>query len=171
MSKEFKRMVFNSEGYTYDEAKDFLINDQGIENPTDDEIYDEISECNAIALKDERFEFACRSKNVEGEIIAIADAGRWNGRKTGIRLLDSLEDILDFMIRYDSFELYIDRYDLKGIGHHHDGTDYLTFREIKPKFDYEYVEEMFFNINGTEDDRIQRYYTRSIRKYFKGYLY
>lgn len=171
MSKEFKRMVFDSEGYTYDEAKDFLINDQGIENPSDDEIYDEINECNQIALKDDRFEFATRTKNVEGNIIAIADVGRWNGRKAGIKLLDSLEDIIDFMTRYDSFELFIDRYNLKGIGHHHDGTDYLTFREIKPKFDYEHVETMFFNINETKDERIQNYYTRSLRKYFKGYLY
>ena len=77
--KDFERVIFDSEGYTYDEAKKFLIEDQGIENPTDDEIYDEINECNAIAFKDDRFEFATRDKHIEGTVIAVANVGRWNG--------------------------------------------------------------------------------------------
>ena len=71
MAKDFEKIIFDSEFYTYDDAKKYLIEEQGIENPTDDEIYDEINECNRIAFKDDRFEFACRGKDIEGTIIAI----------------------------------------------------------------------------------------------------
>lgn len=170
MAKEFKRTIFNSEGYTFDEAKKYLIEDQGIENPTDDEIYDEIYECNRIALKDERFEFQSRTKNLSNDIVVIADAGRWNGRKKGIKCLTSLEEIFDFMRQYNDFELYIDRYHLKGIGHHHDGTDYLTFKEIGPKYEFEDLTDVLFNSeNGIE--KIENKMSVSLRKYFKGYLY
>ena len=168
--KDFERVIFNSEGYTYDEAKKYLIEDQGIENPTDDEIYDEINECNAIAFKDDRFEFATRDKHIEGTVIAIANVGRWNGRKDGIKVLQGFEDIMDFMTRYDNFKIYIDRYNIKGIGHHHDGTDYLTFREVHPRYFRDDIEDIFFSYDGDVDQFVKNC-TRSLRKYTKGYLY
>lgn len=168
--KDFECVIFDSEGYTYDEAKKYLIEDQGIENPTDDEIYDEINECNAIAFKDDRFEFATRDKNIEGTVIAVANVGRWNGRKDGIKVLQGFEDVMDFMARYDNFKIYIDRYNIKGIGHHHDGTDYLTFREVHPRYFRDDIEDIFLSYDG-DVDRFVKNCTRSLRKYTKGYLY
>jgi hypothetical protein len=170
MAKEFKRTIFDSEGYTFDEAKKFLIEDQGIENPTEDEIYEEIYECNYLALKDERFEFAQLDNKLKTRIVAIANVGRWNGRKAGLKNIGHLEEVIDFMRSYDSWELYIDRYQLKGVGHHHDGTDYLTFKEIKEKYDYETLEELLF-CDDNAIDVIENKMTTSLRKYFKGYLY
>lgn len=168
--KDFERIIFDSEGYTYDEAKKFLIEEQGIENPTDDEIYDEINECNAITFKDERFEFVTRDKHIEGTVIAVANVGRWNGRKDGIKVLQGFEDVMDFMTRYDSFKIYIDRYNIKGIGHHHDGTDYLTFKEMHPRYFRNDIEDIFISYDG-DVDRFVKNCTRSLRKYTKGYLY
>lgn len=170
MAKEFERIIFDSEAYTYDEAKKYLIEDQGIENPTDDEIYNEINECNRIAFKDDRFEFSTRDKHIEGTVIAIANVGRWNGRKDGIKVLQRFEDIMDFMTRYDNFKIYIDRYNIKGIGHHHDGTDYLTFREMHPRYFREDIEDIFISYDG-DVERFVKNCTRSLRKYTKGYLY
>jgi hypothetical protein len=59
---------------------------------------------------------------------------------------------------------------LKGVGHHHDGTDYLTFKEIKEKYDYETLEEFLF-CDDNAIDVIENKMTTSLRKYFKGYLY
>ena len=168
--KDFERVIFDSEGYTYDEAKKFLIDDQGIENPTDDEIYNEIEECNRIAFKDDRFEFATRDKHIEGTVIAVANVGLWNGRKDGIKVLQGFEDVMDFMTRYDEFKIYIDRYNIKGIGHHHDGTDYLTFREVHPRYFRDDIEDIFLSYDG-DVDRFVKNCTRSLRKYTKGFLY
>jgi hypothetical protein len=168
--KDFERVIFDSEGYTYDEAKKFLIEDQGIEDPTDDEIYNEIEECNRIAFKDDRFEFATRDKHIEGTVIAVANVGRWNGRKDGIKVLQGFEDVMDFMTRYDEFKIYIDRYNIKGIGHHHDGTDYLTFREVHPRYFRDDIEDIFLSYDG-DVDRFVKNCTRSLRKYTKGFLY
>jgi hypothetical protein len=168
--KDFERVIFDSEGYTYDEAKKFLIEDQGIEDPTDDEIYNEINECNRIAFKDDRFEFATRNKHIEGTVIAVANVGLWNGRKDGIKVLQGFEDVMDFMTRYDEFKIYIDRYNIKGIGHHHDGTDYLTFREAHPRYFRDDVEDIFLSYDG-DVDRFVKNCTRSLRRYTKGFLY
>lgn len=170
MAKEFENIIFDTEAYTFDEAKKFLIEDRGIENPTDDEIYDEINEHNSIALEDERSEFAFRDKNIEGTVIAIANVGRWNGRKAGIKILQGFEEIIDFMSRYDSFKIYIDRYNIKAIGHHHDGTDYVTFKEMRPKYFRDDIEDIFFSYEN-DVDRFVKNCTRSLRKYTKGYLY
>jgi hypothetical protein len=168
--KDFERVIFDSEGYTYEEAKKFLIKDQGIEDPTDDEIYNEIEECNRIAFKDDRFEFATRDKHIEGTVIAVANVGLWNGRKDGIKVLQGFEDVMDFMTRYDEFKIYIDRYNIKGIGHHHDGTDYLTFREVHPRYFRDDIEDIFLSYDG-DVDRFVKNCTRSLRKYTKGFLY
>jgi hypothetical protein len=168
--KDFENIIFDSEGYTFDEAKKFLIEDQGIEDPTDDEIYNEINECNEIAFKDSRTEFASRDKNIEGTVIAIASVGRWNGRKDGIKVLQGFEDVMDFMTRYDSLKIYIDRYNIKAVGHHHDGTDYLTFREVHPRYFRDEIEDLFLSYEN-DVDRFVKNCTRSLRKYTKGYLY
>lgn len=169
MKKEFKRVIFNSDSYSYEDAKMYLIEDQGIENPSDDEIWDEINFCNNLAIKDERFEFAIRDKNINGPIIVIADVGRWNGRRTGVKRFNHFEEIIDFMTHYDSFEIYIDKYDLRGVGHHHDGTDFLMFRMVPEMFNWDTVE---YNIlSNVETERVTKYYTRSLRKFLKGYIY
>lgn len=168
MKNEFKRIIFDSEGYTFDQAKTFLI-EEGIESPSDDQIWDEINECNEITIKDERFEFALRDKLIETPIIIVADVGRWNGRRVGIKRLEHFEEIIDFMTRYDSFEIYIDRYDIRAIGHHHDGTDYILFRMLSDKIDWDTAERNIL-INKDTDSSVKRY-TRSLRKFLKGYMF
>ena len=135
MSKEFKRIIFNTDGYSFDEAKKNLIDDCGIENPTDDEVWEEINNCNDITLRDELAEFANIAKNIEGKVVGIANIGTWYGRRDGLKFFDSLEEIIHHMCTYDSWELYIDRYQLRGIGHHHDGTNFILFKELKTKYD------------------------------------
>ena len=170
MTKDFEKIIFDSDAYTYDDAKKYLIEEQGIENPTDEEIYDEMSECNRIAFNDDRDEFANRGKDIEGTVIVIGDVGCWNGRKDCIKILNRFEDVMNFMTKYDSFKIYIDRYDIKGVGHHHDGTDYLTFREMHPRYFRDEIGDIFLSYENNVEQFVKNC-TRSLRKYTKGYLY
>lgn len=170
--KEYERVIFDSDSYTYDDAKKFLVEDQGIENPTDDEIQQEIFDCQEIWFKDERMEMHCAGLKCDGKLVGIADMGLWNGRKYGYREYDSFEDILDRCAEYDSFKLYIDRGNLRAILHHHDGTHYVIFREIPPHIDPEKLENAILDDRLQKDEyRVLKNYSRSLRKYFKGYLY
>ena len=173
MSKEFKKIIFDTNGYKFDDAKRVLIEDCNIENPSDEDVYEEINNCNDIALRDEIAEFAHINKKIEGKIVAIADLGLWNGRKPGLKFFNSLEEIIYHMCTYDSWELYIDRYQLRGIGHHHDGTNYILFKELKSNVDSDSMENdlIWSNLSPDEFEDKINFYTKSLRKYFKGYLY
>lgn len=72
-------------------------------------------------------DFDIKTKNV---IIAIADMGLWNGRKQGYKILgENIKDI--FSVNEDNNKYYCDGKDLKAVCVHHDGTNYITFREFK----------------------------------------
>ena len=66
----------------------------------------------------------------EGEVIAIADVGRWNGRVTGYKELKSLEDVLYSSCDYE--KVYVDANgDLHKKESHHDGNNYILYRYWK----------------------------------------
>ena len=76
---------------------------------------------------------------------------------------------MNFMTKYDSFKIYIDSYDIKGVGHHHDGTDYLTFREMHPRYFRDEIGDIFLSYENNVKQFVKNC-TRSLRKYTKGYL-
>lgn len=65
-----------------------------------------------------------------GEIVAIANLGRWNGRYSGYKILKSLPDVLH--TDCDDEELYIDSNgDLRKSESHHDGNNSILYRYWK----------------------------------------
>ena len=100
-----------------------------------------------------------------GDILCIADLGLWNGRRSGYQIIkaDNLADIFRVGMRgIDNYEFYQDRYDVKATLMHHDGTNYVTFREIKsgvnvkPLLDKIYNQEEF-------DQKLITKYTKSLK--------
>lgn len=70
------------------------------------------------------------NKKVNGAIVAFADLGFWNGRRTGIKVMgNNLNSIVD-VCGCDDIKLYCDRYNVKSDLTHHDGTHHLTFRLV-----------------------------------------
>ena len=70
------------------------------------------------------------SKCNRGEIVAIANLGRWNGRYSGYKILKSLSDVL--YTSCDDEELYIDTNgDLRKSESHHDGNNSILYRYWK----------------------------------------
>ena len=68
-----------------------------------------------------------------GQIIAIADLGTWRGRISGYKLSNkhNLNAIFAMLGDGDDVEIYVEGNDVKATVRHHDGVNYITFREVR----------------------------------------
>lgn len=96
-------------------------------------------------------------------VVAIADIGRWNGRFMGYKTYKHLSDV--FYTECDSCKWYVDRYDLRFSGSHHDGTNHIQYREIKDENKLDKFLELIYSRELTPKQIT--YYTRSVRPHFK----
>ena len=77
-------------------------------------------------------EFENLDRETECQIIAIANLGLWNGRKSYYKVMNSnLNSVLD-SCGGDYLKVYTDRHDVKSVAVHHDGVNYITYRMLKP---------------------------------------
>lgn len=141
--RKVKTMLIYNDNYLnltdddFDYYKDCIAEQEGIypEGVTEDQIYN-------YWLEDIQFNFDEVRQDLKqvycNDIYAIADIGRWDGRISGYKRLDCLEDILYCGEDYNTLET--DQYNLTLTAIHHDGTNYITFRELKPDLSYEQIE-------------------------------
>ena len=113
-----------------DSYKEYLeIN--GLDDDPNDEnkLYEYMVEANDDYLSDER-----RNLDIQFSqpIIVIGDLGRWNGRVTGYKMIDS-GNITDCLYSdTDYTEWYVDKHgDLRANAVHHDGTNHYLYRVFK----------------------------------------
>ena len=148
--KEIENRVLYTTLYT-EEDREYAI-----ENLEENEI--EVNENNIQAelyeIKDRDYydlkEFF-KTITTDGNIIAIADCGRWNGRRMGYKILDNqLSSIFELLSNYDDYDIYLDEKNLKITGYHHDGTDYILLRSFKAKVTPE-KENNFTSLIYTEE--------------------
>ena len=93
----------------------------------DEKIYEECRFINEIWFEDEKSELKRVS---EGEVLAIADLGGWNGRCSGYKELKSLEEVIYSSCDYE--RLYVDSNgDLRKDESHHDGDNSILYRYWK----------------------------------------
>ena len=113
-----------------DSYKEYLeIN--GLDDDPDDEnkLYEYMVEANDDYLSDERQNLDIQFSQ---PIIVIGDLGRWNGRVTGYKMIDSgnIKDCL--YADTDYTEWYVDKYgDIRADAVHHDGANYYLYRVLK----------------------------------------
>lgn len=96
----------------------------------EDELYRLMCDINDEYLDDERLNLR---KHADGEIVIIADLGRWNGRFSGYKELhsDLISDCLSTGCDYAKW--YVDALgDLRCSAAHHDGCDYYLYRQWRP---------------------------------------
>lgn len=96
-------------------------------------------------------------------IIAIADLGRWNGRVSGYKVIES-GNIRDCLYSdCDYLTWYVDKLgDLRCKAVHHDGTNYYLYRAFKSGLSEEQIENFKYKVytgRATRQD-ITRYTTR-----------
>ena len=107
---------------------------------SDDELYDIMVKSNAENLYDERVNLNIQ---LSQPIIVIGDLGRWNGRVSGYKMIDS-GNIKDCLYSdTDMTEWYVDRYgDLRADAVHHDGTNHYLYRVFKDTASPEQIERL-----------------------------
>lgn len=114
-----------------------------------------------ISFDDERDNL---NQPVNGDIVAIADLGLWNGRHMGYKIVGkNVRDILHTHCG-EFVKYYCDRYDVKCNDTHHDGTNYYTFRLLKKPTSHSrgFLEKLK---NGTATKADITRHTKSLRPY------
>ena len=106
-------------------------------------------------------------KELNGRILAIANLGLWNGRRSGYKILGTnLNEILTSTIGCDEKEVYCDRYNVYAHGYHHDGYNTVEFREIREDRNIDNLTDKLYSGMPVTRREIN-YYTKSLRPYIK----
>lgn len=107
---------------------------------SDEELTDIMYKTNSSNIYDERANLDIQFSK---PIIIIGDLGRWNGRVTGYKDIESgnIKDCLYSDRDYNTW--YVDDHgDLRCEAIHHDGTDYYRYRVFKPNVTEEQMESL-----------------------------
>ena len=104
---------------------------------------------------------------LDGRILCIASMGLWDGRVSGYKILgNNLNEVLTCGIGCDEKEIYCDAYNVLAKGYHHDGRNYVEFREIREDRNIENLtDKLYLGMPVTR--REINYYTKSLRPYIK----
>ncbi len=115
---------------------------------TEDELISLMYETNSDYLSDERINLDVQ---LPRKIIVIADIGRWNGRVSGYKVVDSgnIKDCL--YSECDMNEWFVDeKGDFRCDAYHHDGTNHYLYRTFKDNATDEQIDRLKNKIyNGT----------------------
>ena len=148
----------------YEKEVKELLEEDAVENITKEKITNEVYFQIDVQFEDERSNLF---KIIDGRILCIASMGLWNGRKSGYKILgNNLNEILTTGIGCDEKEVYCDAYNVYAEGYHHDGRNYVEFREIREDRNIENLIDKIHSEQGATRREIN-YYTRSLRPYIK----
>lgn len=141
-----------------------LLEEDAVENITEEKITDEVYFQIDMNFGDEKLNL---DKQLDGRILCIANMGLWNGRRTGYKILgNNLNEVLTCGIGCDEKEVYCDGRNVLAKGYHHDGRNYVEFREIREDRNIENLLTKLYNNEEVTRKEIN-YYTRSLRPYVK----
>ena len=133
---------------------------------TDEQKWEVMGEVNEEYLEDERCNL---NINTEEDIIAIGDLGLWHGRVSAYKEILG-KNISEILYCDEPFaEWYVDGYgNLRGTMIHHDGTNYILYREWRKGLSSEQKEnflEKIYTGKATKKD-VSRY-TTALGKYVR----
>jgi len=138
--------------------KDFIGEEYEEDDLTDNEKWQIANDLNGDSLEYERCDLDIQ---LDGRILVVAKLGLWDGQRIGFRIINS-GNIKDILYTNDDFiEWFSDGYNIKGIGNHHDGTNYYEYREIREDRNVDNLLDKIYS--NKEFSRITlNYYTKSI---------
>ena len=153
-----KRIIWTSETNIEDYREFFEEQDITSEN----EQYECLDEMNRIWLEDRRKEL---DVELEENIVVLADLGLWFGRRDGYKEIGN--NISEALYTNDDYiTWYVDRYDMRGDGAHHDGDNHYLYRVWKNGIT-DTQKENFLNkwASGKATRKDVTRYTKSLRPY------
>ena len=104
---------------------------------------------------------------LDGRILAIANMGLWNGRRSGYKILgNNLNEVLTCSIGCDDKEIYCDQYNVCALGYHHDGYNTVEFRELRENTNYDELLNKLYDNQPVTRAEIRKY-TKSLLPYVK----
>lgn len=131
-------------------------------------IYDSENDTEGIDFSYEQGKLNVELDGGCGCVIVIADLGLWDGRHMGYRMMGGRTVNTAFgAFQGDFYKLVYDSDtdDVKGVDHHHDGTNYYTFREVRKGKDISELQDLIYSEKATQED-IDKY-TKPIGKYVR----
>lgn len=156
----------NPTEFDFDKVKNTLAEERGDkpENISDEDVWNRIYNEIDWSYDDELDNLDVVT---ESNIIAIASMGLWNGRRSGYKILDksNLKEIL-YCGNEDFNHLYYDGFNVYKEAIHHDGTNHIMFREVRPDVDIEKLCDKIYNNEPISKATLNKY-TRSLRRYVK----
>lgn len=138
-----------------DDGTDYTADDYEVTERFYDDIWD-MYDCEKANL----------NKTLPNDIIAIADIGLWDGRRTGGKLFsNNLNEIL-YIGSCDELKVFYDRYDVQSVMSHHDGSHFVTYRMLKDGVDGDELLDRLVYGGGLSSRDITRF-TTSLVPYVK----
>ena len=170
MPKEIHHIIYNSEIHLKDWVRDReeIMVDEPFCSTCEhkkclncDTFYYRCVDFNNSYLEDERHNL---DVSLDNNIIALADLGLWDGRKSGYKILGNNLSCI-FNVSEDRNCYYADGRNVRAKCVHHDGTNHIVFRKLKKGVTIEQVENLMFKNNySLTPSQISRY-TESLRPY------
>lgn len=132
-------------------------------NEDEEDIYDFVNMELRYWLDDEKDNL---NTPIDGDILAIADLGLWDGRHSGYKLIHAtkLNDIFNIRNGYDDVKFYCDQYNVRAELYHHDGCHNIEFRLVKKNKSTKSLIDKLYNQEEVSRQDI-RNCTTSLRKY------
>lgn len=124
-------------------------------------IYSNFDMDNEMFIEDERDNFSFCDEGFNGYVIAFAQIGMWNGIREGAKIINTIEGVLYSSCDY--CEWYLDSYNLRFRGTHHDGQNTILYRYVDTK---EQAQNILNRIveKGMSEEQFRKA-TKSLRKY------
>ncbi|MEG1926654.1 MAG: hypothetical protein RR415_13010 [Ruthenibacterium sp.] len=149
--KAKRHVIWGNMNLDLDDWRDDLLNEYP--ELDDDKLYEKMVDVNAERLDDERLNLDIQ---LPQSIILIADIGRWNGRFSGYKVIES-GNIRDCLYSdTDMSEWYVDELgDLRADCVHHDGHNhylYRAFRDDVSDAQVEHFKDKIYSGNVTRAD-------------------
>ena len=131
-----------------------------IEDVTDNMVYDEWAEQETMWFNDELENL---DQELDGRIIAIANLGLWDGRKSGYKIGGTNLNEVMSIGNHDYVKVYSDGFNIRKQSSHHDGTNTMLFRMIRENRNIDRFTDMIYSGKPISNS-VLNYYTKSIEK-------
>ena len=151
MRKPAERVIYNNYSLEemWDDCRSFLI-ENGNENPSDDEVWEEINFSDACNWEEEKERLEAF---FDGDYIAVGTCGRWDGNHAGGFLFNTLSELLERFSDCDYIKMWDENGHFFMTGTHHDGTHFVEIKKVTER-GKSYYEN--WNWSGYEDKRTEK---------------